>query len=46
MKTAKTIIAINTDENAPIMANCDYYALGDLFDILPELEKALARVKG
>jgi electron transfer flavoprotein alpha subunit len=43
MKTAKTIIAINTDENAAIMANCDYYAVGDLFDILPELEKALAK---
>ncbi|MEJ2157684.1 MAG: FAD-binding protein [Desulfobacteraceae bacterium] len=43
MKTAKTIIAINTDENAAIMANCDYYVVGDLFEILPELEKALAR---
>jgi electron transfer flavoprotein alpha subunit len=42
MKTAKTIIAINTDENAPIMANCDYYAVADLFEILPALEKALA----
>ncbi len=42
MKTAKTIIAINTDANAPIMAHCDYYAVGDLFDILPALEKALA----
>lgn len=45
MKTAKTIIAINTDANAAIMANCDYYAVGDLFEILPALEKALASVK-
>jgi electron transfer flavoprotein alpha subunit len=41
MKSARMIIAINSDENAPIMANCDYYAVGDLFQILPELEKAL-----
>jgi electron transfer flavoprotein alpha subunit len=45
MKTARTIIAVNTDENAPIMANCDYYAVADLFEILPELEKALAAAK-
>ncbi len=37
MKTAKMIIAINTDENAAMIANSDYYALGDLFEILPEL---------
>ena len=42
MKTARTIIAVNSDENAAIMANCDYYAVGDLFEILPELERALA----
>jgi electron transfer flavoprotein alpha subunit len=42
MKTAGMIIAVNTDENAAIMANCDYYAAGDLFEILPALEKALA----
>jgi electron transfer flavoprotein alpha subunit len=42
MKTAKTIIAVNTDENAAMIANCDYFAIGDLFEILPELEKALA----
>ena len=45
MKSTKMIIAINTDENAAIMANCDYYAVGDLFEILPELEKALAMAK-
>ena len=41
MKTAKMIIAINSDANAAIMANCDYYAVGDLFEILPELKKQL-----
>ena len=45
MKTAKTIIAINTDANAAIMANCDYFAVGDLFDLLPALEKALAEAR-
>lgn len=42
MKTAKMIIAVNSDANAAIMANCDYFVVGDLFEILPELEKALA----
>lgn len=42
MKSAKMIIAVNSDANAAIMANCDYFVVGDLFEILPELEKALA----
>ena len=37
MKTSGMIIAINTDRDAAIMANCDYYVHGDLFDILAEL---------
>jgi electron transfer flavoprotein alpha subunit len=45
MKTARMIIAVNTDENAAIMANCDYFAVGDLFQILPELERGLAKAK-
>lgn len=42
MKTSQMIIAINSDENAAIISNCDYYAVGDLFEILPELARALA----
>lgn len=45
MKTAGMIIAINTDKNAAIVANCDYYAVGDLFEILPALAEALAAVQ-
>ncbi len=41
MKTAKMIIAVNKDENAAIMAHCDYHVQGDLFEILPELIKQL-----
>ncbi|MDZ7665604.1 MAG: hypothetical protein U5K27_09815 [Desulfotignum sp.] len=41
MKTAKMIIAVNKDENAAVMAHCDYYVQGDLFEILPELMKQL-----
>ena len=42
MKTSGMIIAINSDENAAILSNCDYYAVGDLFEILPELVKTLS----
>lgn len=41
MKTSKMIIAVNSDPNAPIMANCDYYAVGDLFEIISELTRLL-----
>jgi electron transfer flavoprotein alpha subunit len=42
MKSAGLIIAVNSDPNAAIMAKCDYYAVADLFELLPELRKALA----
>jgi electron transfer flavoprotein alpha subunit len=41
MKTSDMIIAINTDENAAIISNCDYYVKADALKIIPELTKLL-----
>ncbi|MFF1635269.1 electron transfer flavoprotein subunit alpha/FixB family protein [Leifsonia sp. NPDC058248] len=46
MQTAKTIIAVNKDANAPIFAIADFGVVGDVFTVVPQLIAALEAKKG
>ncbi len=43
MKTAETIISVNSDEDATIFQVSDFGIVGDLFEVLPLLNEKLAK---
>lgn len=42
IRGAQTIVAVNTDKDAPIFAECDYGIVGDIYQVVPAITRALS----
>ncbi|HEY0216464.1 MAG TPA: electron transfer flavoprotein subunit alpha/FixB family protein [Cellulomonas sp.] len=41
VRQARTVVAVNTDKDAAVFAECDYGIVGDLYQVVPALAAAL-----
>ena len=44
--SSKTILAINTDENAPMMTKATYAVIGDMHEVVPAINAEIRRRRG